>query len=66
MLNEFSRVAFRKEINRILEELQPDLDAWVQEYNEQRSHQGRWCYGKAPLQAFIDSVRLAKEKMLAA
>jgi hypothetical protein len=40
MLNEFSRVAFRKEINRILEELQPDLDAWVQEYNEQRSHQG--------------------------
>ncbi len=66
MLNEFYRVAFRKKIYRTLEELQADLDAWLQEYNEQRSHQGRWCYGKTPMQTFIDSVPLAKEKMLAA
>ena len=66
MLNELYRVAFRKKIYRTLEELQADLDTWLQEYNEQRPHQGRWCYGKTPLQTFVDSVPLAKEKMLAA
>ena len=66
MLNEFYRVAFRKKIYRTLEALQPDLDVWLQEYNEQRPHQGRWCYGKTPMQTFIDSLSLAKEKMLAA
>ena len=25
-----------------------------------------WCYGKTPMQTFIDSVSLAKEKILAA
>lgn len=66
MSNEFYRVAFRKKIYRTLEDLQADLDVWLQEYNEHRSHQGRWCYGKTPMQTFIDSVPLAKEKMLAA
>ncbi|TKS60326.1 MAG: IS481 family transposase [Nitrospira sp.] len=66
MLNEFYRVAFRKKIYRTLEKLQADLDTWLQEYNEHRSHQGRWCYGKTPTQTFVDSVPLAKEKVLAA
>jgi hypothetical protein len=66
MLNEFYRVAFRKKIYRTLDDLQTDLDVWLQEYNAQRSHQGRWCYGKTPMHTFIDSVSLAKEKMLAA
>lgn len=66
MLNELYRVAFRKKIYRTLEELQADLDTWLQEYNEQRPHQGRWCYGKTPLQTFVESVPLAKENMLAA
>jgi transposase InsO family protein len=66
MLNEFYRVVFRKKIYRTLDELQADLDAWLQEYNEHRSHQGRWCYGKTPTHTFLDSVPLAKEKMLAA
>ena len=66
MLKEFYRVAFRKKIYRMLDDLQTDLDVWLQEYNEHRSHQGRWCYGKTPMQTFVDSVPLAKEKMLAA
>ena len=66
MLNEFYRVTFRKKIYRTLEELQTDLDAWLEEYNQQRPHQGRWCYGKTPMQTFVDSVPLAKEKILAA
>jgi len=66
MLNEFYRVTFRKKIYRTLEELQVDLDTWMEEYNQQRSHQGRWCYGKTPMHTFMDSVSLAKEKILAA
>ena len=49
---------------RTIEQLQADLDAWLREYNELRPHQGRWCYGKTPMQTFVDSVPLAKEKML--
>src|SRR5574338_376954 len=66
MLNEFYRVAFRKKIYTNLDELQVDLDAWLMEYNETRPHQGRWCYGKTPMQTFLDSVPLAKEKLLVA
>ena len=63
-LNEFYRVAFRKRIYETIEELQVDLDAWLKEYNEDRPHQGRWCYGKTPQQTFLDSVPLAKEKLI--
>lgn len=66
VLNEFYRVAFRKKIYKTLDELQADLDAWLKLYNEERPHQGRWCYGKTPMQTFIDSIALAKEKMIAA
>lgn len=66
MLNEFYRVAFRKKIYRSIEELQIDLDAWLREYNAERPHQGRWCYGKTPMQTFLDSLDLAKEKLHAA
>jgi hypothetical protein len=27
---------------------------------------GRWCYGKTPMQTFIDTLPLAKEKLLQA
>jgi len=46
-------------------ELQADLDAWVETYNENRPHQGRWCFGKTPMQTF-DATLLAKEKLIAA
>jgi hypothetical protein len=49
-----------------IEELQADLDAWLAEYNEQRPHQGRWCYGKTPMQTFIDTLPVAKEKLMQA
>jgi Integrase core domain len=66
VLDEFYRVAFRKKIYTSIEALQADLDIWVQQYNEVRSHQGRWCYGKTPMQTFLDSLPLAKEKLTAA
>src|ERR1043166_5582917 len=66
ILNEFYRVTFRKKLYKTIEELQFDLDQWLKLYNEERTHQGRWCYGKTPMHTFIDSIPLAKEKMLAA
>ena len=44
--------------------MQADLDIWIASYNEQRAHQGRWCYGKTPMQTFVDTTPLAREKML--
>jgi transposase InsO family protein len=66
VLNEFYRVAFRRKIYRSIEELQVDLDAWIAGYNEERPHQGRWCFGKTPMQTFLDAMPIAKEKMIAA
>ena len=34
--------------------------------SDQRPHQGRWCYGKTPTQTLIDTLPLAKEKLMAA
>jgi transposase InsO family protein len=65
LLNEFYRVTFRKKLYRDVDELQHDLDAFVAAYNTERPHQGRWCYGKTPMQTFTDAVPLAKEKQIA-
>jgi hypothetical protein len=59
-------VAFRKTIYGSIAELQVDLDRWVQSYNEERPNQGRWCFGKTPMQTFLDAEPLAKEKLIAA
>ena len=66
VLDEFYRVAFRKKLYPSIEELQKDLDLWIKTYNEERPHQGRWCFGKTPMQTFLDAIPIAKEKMIAA
>lgn len=65
VLNEFYRVAFRKRIYPTVEARQPDMDRPVREYNEVRTYQGRWCYGKTPMQTFVDALPLAREKQIA-
>jgi transposase InsO family protein len=64
VLHEFYQVAFRKRVYSSIEQLQADLDDWASSYNEQRPHQGRWCYGKTPMQTFLDTLPLAREKTL--
>jgi transposase InsO family protein len=66
VLDEFYRVAFRKKLFASIEELQNDLDLWIKTYNEERPHQGRWCFGKTPMRTFLDAIPIAKEKMIAA
>lgn len=63
---EFYRVAFRKKIYPSIAALQGDLDEWIAAYNETRPHQGRWCYGKTPMQTWLDARSLAREKLLPA
>ena len=65
LLDEFYRIAFRKKIYRAIEELQADLDLWIDDYNRNRPHQGRWCFGKTPMQTFLDSLPIAQEKIMA-
>jgi transposase InsO family protein len=66
MLTEFYQVALRKKLYHTIEDLQADLDLWIREYNTGRTHQGRWCYGKTPMQTFLDTLSVAKEKLLQA
>jgi transposase InsO family protein len=61
---EFYAVTFRKKIYESLEQLQVDLDGWIEQYNRERTHTGKYCYGRTPMQTLIESLPLAKEKML--
>lgn len=64
MQEEFYAIAFRKKIYHSLEELQTDLDHWMDWYNKERTHSGKHCYGKTPWQTFQDSKHLALEKQI--
>jgi transposase InsO family protein len=65
ILQEFYQVAFRKKIYQTLEELQKDLDAWITGYNERRTHQGKMCCGRTPLETFLDGMKICREKKIA-
>lgn len=64
MQDEFYAVAFRKKIYKSIEELQDDADKWVEYYNNERTHTGKHCHGRTPMQTFLDTIDLAKDKML--
>ena len=62
--DEFYAIAFRKKIYTSLEQLQQDLDQWLNWYNTERTHSGRHCFGKTPWQTFLDNAPLALKKQL--
>ena len=64
MQDEFYAVAFRKKIYSNLEELQDDIEKWIDDYNNNRPHTGKYCYGRTPMQTFVETCILAKEKQL--
>jgi hypothetical protein len=65
ILNEFYQVAFRKKIYATIEELQVDLDAWIDSYNHERTHQGKMCCGRTPMATFEDGKQICREKSIA-
>jgi Transposase and inactivated derivatives len=64
MQDEFYATAFRKKIYNNLEELQTDLDVWLEHYNCQRPHSGKICCGRTPMETWKDGLHLAKDKLL--
>lgn len=64
ILNEFYQVTFRKKLYQTLEELQKDLDEWLSYYNNERTHQGKMCNGRTPVETLNDGKRVWAEKNL--
>ena len=52
--NEFYKVAFRKNIYKTIEEIQIDLDTFMDFNNTERTNQGKHCQGRTPIQTFQD------------
>jgi hypothetical protein len=46
-----------------LDDLQADLDAWVDSYNNERSHQGKMCCGRTPMQTLREGRELWEAKV---
>lgn len=59
---EFYDIIFRKKLITSVDDLQTELDLWLNDYNNLRPHSGRYCYGKTPMQTFRDSKHIAIEK----
>ena len=60
---EFYEITFRKKVYTELADLQADLDAWVEQYNNERTHQGKMCCGRTPMQTLRDGRMLWDEKV---
>lgn len=63
ILQEFYQVAFRRKLYLSLDELQADLDAWLAYYNNARTHQGKMCCGRTPVQTLIAGKEAWNEKV---
>jgi len=62
ILNEFYRVTFRKKLYSDLETLQADLEEYLVEYNTNRTHQGKRCQGRTPMETFMEGKERYNEK----
>jgi hypothetical protein len=63
ILHESYQVAFRCKLYHSLEELQIDLDTWMEHYNSEKAHQGKMCCGRTPMQTLLDGKKLWEEKV---
>lgn len=64
ILNEFYQITFRKKLYSKLDELQKDLDEWIEYYNNERTHQGKMCCGRTPIATLQDGKSIWVEKNL--
>jgi len=53
ILQEFYQVTFRKKLYAEIETLQKDLDEWLNYYNNERTHQGKVCNGRTPMETLL-------------
>ncbi|WP_144235395.1 integrase core domain-containing protein, partial [Snodgrassella alvi] len=64
MKTECYDIMFRRKIYTELKEIQQDIELWLEFYNRERAHSGKYCYGKTPWQTWVETKGLAKEKQL--
>ena len=64
ILQEFYQVVFRKAVFENIDQLQKELDTWIEFYNSERTHQGKMCCGRTPLETLIDGKTVWAEKCL--
>ena len=64
ILHEFYNVTFRKKIYQDIESLQADLDEWLKYYNQDRTHQGKLCCGRTPMETLIDGKKIWQDKFV--
>lgn len=64
ILQKFYQIAFRKKIYHSLDELQTDLDEWLTFYNTERTHQGKMCCERTPMQTLQEDKHLWSEKVI--
>ena len=64
ILQEFYQVTFRKKLYGDLAELQKDLDEWLVYYNNERTHQGKMCNGRTPMDTLQDGKQIWVQKNL--
>jgi transposase InsO family protein len=63
VLDEFFREAFRKKLYLSIEELQVDLDTWLQYYNTERPHRGYRNMGRRPIETIEQGKKVRTEKL---
>ena len=64
ILQEFYQVTFRKKLYADIGALQSDLDEWLHYYNNERTHQGKMCCGRTPMETLIDGKQIWQEKFI--
>ena len=64
ILQEFYQVTFRKKIYEDIDQLQIDLDLWIDHYDNERNHQGKVCEGRTPTQTLEAGKEIWKEKFV--
>ncbi len=64
ILQEFYQPSLRRKIYGSIEELQADLDEWLAYYNNDRTHQGKKCCGRTPMQMLEDGKKIWMEKFV--
>ena len=64
ILQEFYQPTLRRRIYESIDQLQEDLDIWLDSYNNKRTHQGKRCDGKTPMETLLDGKRIWKEKFI--
>ena len=65
ILQEFYQPALRKKLYMTIESLQLDLDEWLNFYNTERTHQGKYCCGRTPMETLMAGKEIWKEKFVA-